>query len=1025
MLFVIEHKTGRKRRIDANLLQSALDSGGFSLAENQQILMDDGEGSIVKVSSSDYDSVAGRGGRVLTSDERMTVGENLMKEARYDTPEQRLKAGALGGARGLTLGFSDYILEGGDILPTVVDEQERKALEYFNQAESLAGEGLGMAAGLIATGGLGAVAKGGAMAVRGASSLGALRHAASPLMKAAKFTPAGAVGLAGRKASEATAKYIAKKVGAKGLANSPVALRAASTVAPLAVQGFVEESLIGGAQAAAEFNYDGNADDWTSAVMAAGMGGALGGTLGGSIALAPGVKDYGVGLFKKGLSVKPGLSSKANNVIEKVSRRLSDADAKTVKETIEGSAYTPGQIKKMIDDEGALIAQKPEVLAPQLEEIRTTGPRAINDLFFSLDNGIRKQAVDKIAPGSKGLKNLKERFDGDAFQEAYVRFDSELGDIAQNTDNYLAKAMRDDAAPPTVLGQELKKLHELLLPAPEAYDRVVKDLARSSRKAVSRLREDSYLGPVTQSVGNLLDANPNLPSHLADVLVEVNEKTRNYIYNTVGKKRADASKLFVPTREYFQSALLDRSLFGEASDFYDEVNGVYTKYADVKKKLRGVLPDEINTKSTRELLEKAQAGDGDALKKIRAYKELSQETDNYAGRVLSLTKQDPEAYAGPIKRNIKAYNSLENVEEVSDLVKTLSPSKQSGYISSIAEGVSEVAGAKVKGMTRDGLRGFMAMLALGEPTVGGVIAAGAAANLGRSISRAFRDPYKQLNRLARIEELKRQAENRFKSSVNKVAKSIGEDGQNAEQSMRVVHKASRVFMAELARTVMPEQLGYVEAESDNKERSLEKKAFASLSALTSDPALLDAKVDKAIGDFERSPQLRESAKAQAKASIMAIGMMKPKEILIRTDPLTGAQEVSGPDYAFDKMNQLYAVAQSPLKVVSSAAESKTLTREMASAFKALHPQAYTNFVSSIQESLLGRKGSDKVKYGDRLMLSTLFDIPMEASITAPAMSALQSTYQEEEQPEPRPQRGLASLKSQVDNTMTPSQRAMG
>jgi len=124
------------------------------------------------------------------------------------------------------------------------------------------------------------------------------------------------------------------------------------------------------------------------------------------------------------------------------------------------------------------------------------------------------------------------------------------------------------------------------------------------------------------------------------------------------------------------------------------------------------------------------------------------------------------------------------------------------------------------------------------------------------------------------------------------------------------------------------------------------------------------------------------------------------------------------------MSQLYAVAQSPLKVVSSAAESRTLTREMASAFKALHPQSYANFVSSIQESLLGKKASNKTKYSDRLMLSTLFDIPMEASVTAPVMSALQSTYQESAQPEPRPQRGLASLKSQVTNTMTPSQRAM-
>ena len=81
MPYVIENRTGRERFVTADLLQSALDSGGFSLAENQQILMDDGKGSVVKVSSTDYSNVVNQGGRPLTSDERMTVGENLMKEA--------------------------------------------------------------------------------------------------------------------------------------------------------------------------------------------------------------------------------------------------------------------------------------------------------------------------------------------------------------------------------------------------------------------------------------------------------------------------------------------------------------------------------------------------------------------------------------------------------------------------------------------------------------------------------------------------------------------------------------------------------------------------------------------------------------------------------------------------------------------------------------------------------------------------------------------------------------------------------
>ena len=51
MPYVIENETGRERFVAADLLQGALDSGGFSLAENQQIMMDDGKGAVIKVST--------------------------------------------------------------------------------------------------------------------------------------------------------------------------------------------------------------------------------------------------------------------------------------------------------------------------------------------------------------------------------------------------------------------------------------------------------------------------------------------------------------------------------------------------------------------------------------------------------------------------------------------------------------------------------------------------------------------------------------------------------------------------------------------------------------------------------------------------------------------------------------------------------------------------------------------------------------------------------------------------------------
>ena len=247
MPYVIEKETGRQRWVGTDLLQRALDSGAYSLQENQTILMDSGDGTSAQVESEDYEDVIKAGGRTLSAAEAITVREDIAKEAYYSTPEQRLKAGALGAARGISLDASDVLLEGGAPIelpwgmgsidrPSIVSEEERKELERFRPVESMAGEILGMGVGIVGSGGTGLAAKGAAVTAKGAAAgaLGRMGRTVGPLVK---WTPAGLAGTAGRAAGAKTAKIIAGKIGAKGLAKNQKALAALASAAPVVASG--------------------------------------------------------------------------------------------------------------------------------------------------------------------------------------------------------------------------------------------------------------------------------------------------------------------------------------------------------------------------------------------------------------------------------------------------------------------------------------------------------------------------------------------------------------------------------------------------------------------------------------------------------------------------------------------------------------------------------------------------------------------------------------------------------------------
>ena len=1047
MPYVIEKETGRQRWVGTDLLQRALDSGAYSLQENQTILMDSGDGTSAQVESEDYEDVIKAGGRALSTAEAITVREDIAKEAYYSTPDQRLKAGALGAARGISLDASDVLLEGGAPIelpwgmgsidrPSIVSEEERKELERFRPVESMAGEILGMGVGIVGSGGTGLAAKGAAVTAKGAAAgaLGRMGRTVGPLVK---WTPAGLAGTAGRAAGAKTAKIIAGKIGAKGLAKNQKALAALASAAPVVASGITEEAIIAGAQAAAEFDYTGNADDLVATLWASGQGGAIGGGISATLAALPGSSGMALALWKKGFKIPPKMNRWSAEKLQKLTGEYSEADASKVAKIFEGKEATPEMVLDALKKDDIIKTEDATNLAAALNEIVRTGPRQINNTFFDAANGVRKQTVDQILPGTKGFEDLKGDFDAIGFQASYQGHLHDLEDIAFNPGKYTSENLlgaADETLNP--LAARLKALagHDTMRGSPETFNKIARQIAFQSRKAAKRLRRVEFYQSVKAPATNLLRQNVSLPGHLADVLVEANEGIRNIIYTAVekGGMRLDDWGMLGPTREYFQGTLTNPQFLGAAAKFYSKTSNIYTRWSKVKNETRKYLEKhgllDAPAEKIKDLIDRAEKGDKKALEAISKYKKLSEATDAYTQEVLAATKQSPALYQETITRNIKAYNSLEGSEQLAELVKIFAPSEQSHYVSGMVSGAKDLLKSKLLAISKKQAGAFLTLGALTSGSIPQMIGIAAGANLAGSALKAFRSPYKQLNRLARIEQLEKEGKEAFEDGVKSVINNIGKDGRFVIDAMEVTQSAANAYMADLLATYRENEnspaFGSREEKTDSRQRQTEKKAFLTITTLGSSPDLLHSKIEEATSDIDESPTIRDAIKRQTAESIQVINRIRPKEINIKMDPLTGEQSVSGPDYAFDKMNQIYAMAQNPIKVVIAASRSRTLTKGMADAFSALHPKIYADFVGKIRESIIDQKTRSKTKYSDRLMLSTLFNIPMEASITAPAMSALQAAYQEEEKPEPRPQRGLASLKKEVDNTMTPSQRAM-
>ena len=533
----------------------------------------------------------------------------------------------------------------------------------------------------------------------------------------------------------------------------------------------------------------------------------------------------------------------------------------------------------------------------------------------------------------------------------------------------------------------------------------------------------------------ILSKNPSAPAKLFRAVINGYDSARNAMYDLVGGRALDGiDGANAELRLYFENISYSTNMFGSSASNFKELNEAWDLYKHARGKVLGALADqkspighlekegllpgtkygEIPKEAVLEIIKKARRGDPKAKKIVAKFKELSEIDQAYIERITPFYAGDTAGLQRVADENLKAIDGLQDTLNLAHLVDGLSPTVENPLLgrarSAVEALLSKVSPRKI-GALKIGSR--LGVAAMSDPLFAAGVGVGP--YLSYKALQSLTIPYRQLKRVASVKALREKAERSKDAAVKKIRKSLGEKGQNPAKAMEQTQFYSRKFI----RGLMAYNMGQQTFDDDRH------AAIVRIKTLAADETLLDDMATNATLALSDFPDLREASMAKVKGSIQKINTLTPPEILVVVDPVTGEESVRGPDYAFDQVDQIYSIAQAPMKTLVSAVESETFTNTARKAMMALFPSEFSAVIADLQASLTGPGKGEKLTESGRITLSKLTGVPMTNSLTPMVMSTLQAAYQKEEQPEPRPQRGLASLKSQVDNTMTPSQRAMG
>lgn len=305
----------------------------------------------------------------------------------------------------------------------------------------------------------------------------------------------------------------------------------------------------------------------------------------------------------------------------------------------------------------------------------------------------------------------------------------------------------------------------------------------------------------------------------------------------------------------------------------------------------------------------------------------------------------------------------------------------------------------------------------------GMIFGGAAGEFMKGMSKKYRNPSAKLTRLRDLKAIQVKYQVKFNKRVNKATERML---KNKEGDFFSAKKPVKVDWRKRLVTVLSSNKANWESKD---EREQIEEAISNLRRWRSDPGAMQESILQGTKSLEDSPGLQGAMAEQATRTFTYAMNNIPDEIIETHDAFGGKPVFGGPDFAYDKFNDMMSVIDNPLDYISDNFMNGTLTADMVWAWKGCYPEEANNFCSSMITKV-GAHGKE-VSFPMQMMASTAFGIPLNSNASGPMVQVLQNTFiaRDEQAKQSSGTNRPAALKSmamqqetQLERLMTPNSR---
>jgi hypothetical protein len=1000
--------TGAPVSLPPEQIHDAVIAGKVGFLKGEQVPVINPEGKATTIAAEDTPAAFGRGYKLETPDLQL---ERFNQEDYGQGVGNELKAGAAGAARMLTLGLSDQAMT----KTGLVEPNTLESLKKYNPGATAIGEGVGLVAPMIATGGA-------AGAVEGAAKMGA--RDLVPLTATSKI-------------GHAVSEGVGSLMGAEGA--QTLGQKLASTIVPRAAGSAVEGAIFGVGNEVSEAalgDRDLNAEHIQANL---GLGAIIGAGLGtAALPFEAGLKSM---LTKEGAH-----TASADIAANAEAARTPNPDAPSLEEISRPEKYVKSQVEKTTP-------------AKSLDEI---AERVKNAKFEALDPSLPQQsALTEAIPHLPDLGGYEphqmqiDSLDSPQKRDFYkTALEAPNPEGANLRDFEAIQKKKMDSA----LNNELRTIAPDHVPATDATE--------AGNRAVKAIRapyeaEKKALGPAFKEIDEILGKTEAAQQDVLDVVTKaIPELTDHIQVGDGGLKLAPfTSKMGISERSYGVIKGVIRDIqdgpikVSDIRKIRDSISSAIQHTADDNAPLFKMKSSLMDYMQSRVEKSGAEVGIRDVFKRYAQNEErrelaeyvLGGKLDGSGGLKKAIVPEDVIKNLFADSSTVSAIKELVGPSEFQKLaadwlsVQKNAVTKDGAFSSAkfgtfLSNKAPELAAAMGENMGKlkaiDALTTAMRLL----PDAPSVNPSGTAktAEILKWISgvgRLIKEPHKVVGEgLEHVSEAIDARQNRAR--INDALQGKGPTAgiaararekfvvlKNIEtagaEAMAKISGLAKGFVGNASRVAVPLSVGYLGdrrlAENKAERRKGDKyamfqKRLDEVTSLASNPAALSERVAQNTGFLAaHAPGIADGLSATAVRAAQFLDSKAPKDPLGGFSLLAHTKKYQPADADIARWERYVTAIDHPLSVMHDL-KNGALSLEGVEAIKTVYPKLYSQMTSALMEELTNLKHD--LPFQKRLQLATFFDQPVDQASTPEFIAKMQATHAAASQSQQQAEQGI-------------------